>query len=251
MEMHTPKLKRRKGLMIFLIVVALVCIFVGFQILYIMFNGDKVARPDTPRGQQTIGSGPKLSYVVMGDSTAVSQGGDYDKGYAVKTAQYLARTHTVTWANVAVSGSRAKDVEDSQLAQALQFKPDVVLVAVGANDVTHMTSVGSVKESLTRTIDRLREQNPDIRIILTGSPDMGSVPRFAQPVRWYVGERAESLNRMVSKLSKQEQVTFAPIAEKTGHYFRTHPEAFAADNFHPTAQGYDTWTPILIEAIRQ
>ena len=236
--------------MALLLVLALFVLFVLIEGLYVKYNGTVEPRPNTPRQAHTLGSGPELSYVVMGDSTAVAQGGVYAEGYATKTAEFLAKTNRVTWINVAVSGSRAKDVAGKQLPQALVHKPDVVLIGVGANDVTHLTSIGSVRASLASTIDQLRSQNPKVRIVLTGSPDMGSVPRFPQPVRWYAGKRTASLNSMVGKLADEKHVTFAQIAKETGPYFRKHPEAFAADKFHPTTQGYQLWTPVIIKALQ-
>jgi len=226
-------------------------VFVIAEALWIQFNGQTIPRPEISRASQTLGFGPSLRYVVMGDSTAVAQGGDYTKGYASATAAYLAQSHTVTWQNVAVSGERAGGVLTHQVSQAVKSKPDVVVIAVGANDVTHLTPISSVASSLRKSIALLRQSNPGVRIILTGSPDMGSVPRFGQPVRWLAGKRTQTLNAMVVELAKEQQVIFAPIAEKTGPTFRAHPELFAKDKFHPTTQGYEVWIPVLIEALKK
>jgi lysophospholipase L1-like esterase len=216
----------------------------------VVLNGSPVARPTVPSGSQTIfGKGSPLRFVVLGDSTSVSQGGEYSRGYAVQTAEYLAQRTTVTWANVGVSGARAKDVAEKQVPQVLKYKPDIALVAVGANDVTHGTPVMAVKKSLSVTIDQLRQANPKVHIILTGAPDMGSVPRFPQPLRWYMGARTNALNKMVTRLSKEKHVAFAPIAEKTGQAFRANPKLFAADKFHPTTEGYELWVPVIIAAL--
>jgi lysophospholipase L1-like esterase len=229
----------------------LIVLFVAFEALYIKYNGAAGVEPVTPRGLHTLGTGPKLSYVVMGDSTAVTQGGEYARGYSVQSATYLAKDHAVSWANVAVSGARAKDVADKQLPQALGFNPDIVLIAVGANDVTHFTANGAVVASLAHTVDTLRSQNSQVKIIFTGAPDMGSVPRFPQPARWYAGVRTQSLNTEIRALAAEKHVTFAPIAAETGPYFRKHPEAFASDKFHPNDLGYAQWTPVIIKALQQ
>jgi lysophospholipase L1-like esterase len=151
--------------------------------------------------------------------------------------------------NLAVSGARAHDVAGQQVAQAAVNKPDVVLVAVGANDVTHLTSIGSVRASLQTIIVTLRQANPQVRILFTGSPDMGAVPRIPQPLRALAGNRTKALNSMMSVLAAKEHVTFVPIAEKTGPIFRAHHELFAPDNFHPNTEGYKTWIPVIVAAI--
>lgn len=237
--------------LLILMAVSLIVGFLIFQIAYIKYSGSSVDRPEIPRETQTLGSGPSLKYAVLGDSTAISQGGAYEKGYAVASAAHLAHDYTVQWKNVAVSGSRAADVAQKQVPQIVDFKPDLVLIAVGANDVTHLTSPSSVYSSLKQAITELRAVNPSIHIIVTGSPDMGSVPRFAQPTRWIAGKQTERLNRSIVNLAQREKLTFAPIAQQTGPIFRTHHELFAADKFHPTTAGYEVWMPVIIQAIDQ
>lgn len=229
----------------------LIVCFIAFEVLYIMYNGSAVPRPTIPRDEQVLGSGPTLHFVVLGDSTAIAQGGAYQRGYAVASAQYLAKNHTVHWKNVAVSGARAKDVTEEQIPKALPLHPDVALIAVGANDVTHLTNLSSFRNSLVAAITTLQRTNPQIKIVLTGSPDMGSVPRFAQPVRWLAGKQTERVNRAVAKIAREQHVTFAPIAQDTGPTFRAHPELFARDKFHPNDKGYALWLPVIYTALAQ
>ncbi|MET0779544.1 MAG: SGNH/GDSL hydrolase family protein [Candidatus Saccharimonadales bacterium] len=237
--------------MIPLFIVVLLLGFAAFELAWIKFNGKPVPRPNISQSPQTIGSGSKLTHVVLGDSTSISQGGDYAQGYATATALYIAQTHTVTWANFGVSGARAKDVADLQLKQATAYKPDIVLVAVGANDVTHLTSIGSVRDSFRKLISGLQAVNPSVHIILTGSPDMGGPPRLPQPLRTLAGARTQSVNNMIAGLIDGKRVVFAPIAEKTGPLFRANHRLYAADNFHPTTEGYKVWTPVLTGALDQ
>jgi lysophospholipase L1-like esterase len=155
-----------------------------FEAAWLQWNGTPVLPPDIPRTTATIGSGSPLTYVVMGDSTAVSQGSIYSAGYATATAQHMAANHRVTWVNVAVSGARAADVASVQLQKVSPYKPDIVLIAVGANDVTHLTTTNTVTTYLQATIAALKQANGNVRVVLTGAPDMGSPPRIPQPLRW-------------------------------------------------------------------
>jgi lysophospholipase L1-like esterase len=237
--------------MIPLFIVVLLVGFAAFELAWIKFYGKPVPPPSISRSSQTIGNGPKLTYVVLGDSTSIAQGGDYAQGYATATAQYIAKTHTVTWVNFGVSGARANDVASQQLEQAAAYKPDIALVAVGANDVTHLTEVSVVKTSLQKIISGLQAANPNVRIILTGSPDMGGPPRLPQPLRALAGVRTQTINSMITGLTDGKRVVFAPIAEKTGPIFRANHHLYAADNFHPTTEGYKVWTPVLTGALDQ
>lgn len=240
-------------LVITLIVLAvIVIIFVAAEWLLITYNGKVVPAPDVDRGAHTQGSGKPLTYVILGDSTAAGQGASEGKGIGPATAQFLAQDHAVSWYNFAVSGARAEDVATSQLEQAIRIKADIVLISVGSNDVTHLTSPRAIHTSMTTVIDGLLAANCNTRIVLTGSAAMGSVPRIPQPLRWLAGQRANQLNNGVfTQLIHDRELTFAPVAEKTGPTFLKDRSLFAADNFHPNDAGYDVWTPVLTDALKE
>ena len=191
-----------------------------------------------------------VKYVVLGDSTAAGVGASYDEGIAMSTARALAQTRRrVTMTNLAVSGARMRDVVKDQLAAAEAEQPDVVLVSAGANDVTHLTPVRSVRRDLHTIIRRLRLANPRIRIVITGSPDMGSPPRIPRLLRGIASYQTSRINRMMMEVASAERLTFAPIAEVTGPMFRRDRSLFDSDQFHPNERGYATWVPVLNRAL--
>lgn len=209
---------------------------------------DFVGPSSAPR---TFGDdGPELRYVVMGDSTGAGQGAPYDRGVAVGSARHLAAaSRRVTLVNVAISGSTMADVLADQSAEATRVKPDVVLIAAGANDVTHLTRTSAVARDLREIVSRLRAPNTRVSIVITASPDMGTARRLAQPLRWVAGLRTRQLNRALAKVVRSEKLTLAPIATRTGPLFGKDPSLFAADRFHPDARGYATWIPVINEAL--
>lgn len=237
---------------IVVIIFAIVILFALSEWLYIRFGGSPVAVPAIPRGVVKAGTqGRILSYVIMGDSTAVTQGAEYSEGYSYASLQYLAKKHRVISQNFAVSGARVRDVRTTQLAQALVAKPDVVLLAVGANDVTHLTRSAPFRTDLEAIIQSLQRQNPNVKIIATGVPAMGSVPRLPWPLKQLAGLRTRQLNDIYTEVGTRYSLTLAPIAQETGLTFIKHPEYFAADKFHPNAAGYDQWIPVINRAIDQ
>ncbi len=245
----TATTHQHKALVVICLLLVAAVGFVIFQALVVVYNGTNVPTPDIPREPIVMGEGKPLNYVVMGDSTSVAQGAEYVEGYAVATAQHLAETNKVTMVNVGVSGARAKDMEGQQLNDAVGYKPDVVLLAVGGNDVTHLTSSSSLESSIKTAVSRLVAANCDVKIIMTGVPQMGSVSRFPQPLRVLAGLRTTQLNRVFDGLASSQNVTFARIAEQTGQQFKEDPSLFAQDKFHPNARGYATWIPVLNHAI--
>ncbi|CAN5660020.1 hypothetical protein BH23PAT2_BH23PAT2_05750 [soil metagenome] len=220
-----------------------------------------IARRDPPIGFENpspepvvFGKGNEpLRYVVLGDSTAAGQGADYEDGIAMRSARHLSRHYRVSLINFSVSGAKVADVVDEQLSKAVQARPDLVLLSVGANDVTSLTNPKNVKNDLGKIIDELIAGSCDVKIVITGAPDMGSIPRFAQPLRYLAGLSTKRLNNKILPLAREKNITIAPIAEETGPVFRQKPELFSEDKFHPDASGYEVWSktinPALDEAL--
>ncbi len=207
----------------------------------------QVAEP--VRGGQYGSAGAPLSYLVLGDSTAAGVGADYQQGIAVSTAKALGANRGVTMTNVSVSGARIRDVVRLQLPAAAGVRADLVLLSVGANDVTHLTCVRSMRSDLREIVTKLRSANPDVAIVITGSPDMGSPPRIPRLLRGIASRRTVAVNRMFVAEAQGLRLTFAPIALETGPLFRKDQSLFAEDRFHPNERGYSTWISVLNPAL--
>lgn len=198
----------------------------------------------------TFGSvGRPINYVVMGDSTAAGVGADYEQGIAISTAKHLGERYVVTMTNFGVSGARMHDVREQQLPLAASLRPDMVLLSAGANDVTHLTGIGAMRDDLRAIVKSLREANSEVRIVITGSPDMGSPPRIPRILRGLASWRTKRANRMFIAEAARLGLVFAPIAEGTGPLFRRDRSLFAEDLFHPNNRGYATWVGLLNEAL--
>jgi len=194
-------------------------------------------------------AGPTLTYLVLGDSTAAGQGATPGSGIADKTAGYLSLNHNVIFVNMAVSGARAADLVSDQVPSAVGIKPDLVLISIGANDATHLTPSSTFASQIEQAIGMLTALNPDVKIVVTGCPDMGSIPRFAEPLRTLAGMQGRRINGALGPLVTQYNLTNADIAGATGHQFRRDPTLFASDKFHPNDRGYALWTTVLDDAL--
>lgn len=235
-----------------LILVAALIIFVGILIIegFIASLGPKEQFTNPKRVPQTFGENKnKLRYLVMGDSTGAGQGGDYEQGITILTAKHLAQNYQVDLLNTSVSGARVKDVISDQLEEGLKFNPDIILISVGANDVVKMTNIFSLKKQLHQLISRILEANCNIKIVLTASPDMGTVPRFAQPLRFIAGLHTGNVNNIFNEIISKHNLTLAPIAKETGPIFKKDTTLFASDNFHPNNRGYAEWVKVLTPSL--
>lgn len=236
--------------MLIIIVTIFLLLFIASQISYVLLNGSAVPRPVIPRTTETLGSGVPLSFVVIGDSTSIGQGGSsYDKSIAKLSAYYLAKKYTVSLTNVGVSGATTKDALNSQVDSAITHAPDIVLIALGANDVTHLVPLNQIEHNLTAIITALQAANPAVHIILTGSPDMGAVPRFPWPLKICASWRTKRINSRVQHVADMTGCQRVHIAELTGPLFRKSPQLFAQDRFHPLDEGYAVWMPYIYTAL--
>lgn len=190
-------------------------------------------------------------YVILGDSTAAGVGADDQHGIAMGTRRRLETSRRLEMTNLSVSGARIGDVLRDQLPRAESLHPDLVLLSAGANDVTHLTPVGSMRSDLREIVKRLRAANRNVAIVITGSPDMGAPPRIPRLLRGIAAWKSRQVNRMFAAEAANLSLTFAPIAERTGQMFRNDRSLFAADRFHPNERGYAVWMPVLNEALNK
>ena len=200
--------------------------------------------PDhTPRqfGKQ----GSRLIYLVIGDSTGAGQGAPYEEGIAVQSARHLALSHQVTMYNFSISGAVTNDVLRDQLPQTARLEPDIVLVLIGSNDVTHRTTPRDLQRQLGEVLTHFAVMPKPPKVIVSGAGDLGACPRFAQPLRWIVGLQTVKVNKLMRGVTLQHGAAWADIAAKTGPSFRSDPTLFYVDGFHPNSRGYAVWTEVI------
>jgi lysophospholipase L1-like esterase len=194
-----------------------------------------------------------LSFVVLGDSTAAGLGaGTPHAAYATDLARWLSeRGRRVSLKAFGVSGARVHDVLTDQAPQASAISPDLVFVGIGANDVTHLTSLDSVRRDTRAILERLKAAGATV--VLAGPPDMRAKAWY-EPLRSLAGWRGRQLAEAMADIARSEGVPVVPLAKETGHFFAANPDtAYAADDFHPGPAGYRAWAraifPVLERAL--
>ncbi|CAA9230521.1 MAG: hypothetical protein AVDCRST_MAG20-1103 [uncultured Acidimicrobiales bacterium] len=191
-------------------------------------------------------AGPGLRVLWLGDSTAAGVGVD-DPADALPTLVAAALGRPVELEVSAVSGDRVGDVVDDQLPATHRVEADAVFVSVGANDVTHLTSREDFAGRYRALLGRLP---PSAEVVLLGVPDMGAVPRLAQPLRAVAGFRGRELDEVVREVAAEAGATYVGIAAATGPTFRVEAgRMFAADEYHPSAAGYRLWADAVLARV--
>jgi len=136
-----------------------------------------------------------------------------------------------------------------QAPKVAELHPDLVLISVGANDTIHLTGRGAFRHTYEQLVRALPAGVP---VVLLGVPDMGAIPRFAQPLRAVSGWRGRNLDAEVRSVAARTGAVYADIAGPTGPPFRRQPDRyFAADDFHPSDAGYGLWADAVLTVLRR
>jgi lysophospholipase L1-like esterase len=193
-----------------------------------------------------------ITLVVMGDSTAAGLGaGEPAHAYPQVIARRLASDgYRVDLRVFGLSGARVKDVLNEQLPKAVEVDPDYVFIAIGANDVTHLTSLGDLHSDMREILRKLDELT-EAETVIAGAPDMRA-PAFYEPLRSLAGWRGRQVADTIEEAGREEAVAVVELAKETGPRFGTDPDRFHSDDyFHPSADGYRLWADAIYPVLKK
>jgi lysophospholipase L1-like esterase len=196
--------------------------------------------------------GEPLVLAVLGDSSVAGVGAEGPEDtltYGV--AKALTDRYRVTLHALGVSGSKLSNVVGEQLPQLADVDPDLVLVCVGTNDITHGTATREIRRQLRLLADGLATVAPRAVVVVSGLPPADTSLAFRRPLRDLLGLRAWALTRLYrAELAHHGMVVF-DIAAETRAAFRGRKEMFSADLFHPSSAGYAFLGTIYGRAVRE
>ena len=195
----------------------------------------RLPEADGPR-DGVAGEGPDFRLLILGDSSAAGVGARHqDQALAGQLVKRLARARRVSWQLVAETGWTTAD--GAEALTAVESRPlDLVVIALGVNDVTTETSLASWQAQYAGILDDLCTRFGAAHVIASGMPPMGRFPALPQPLRWYLGQRAAKIDQALGELAKQRtDVTHLPLV------FDLDTSAMAEDGFHPGPLVYADW----------
>lgn len=191
-----------------------------------------------PAGERSgrRGAGSPISLLIVGDSAAAGVGVEHQEealtGCIVKV---LGETQEVTWELLANSGDTSAQLLD-RLHHAASEEWATVVVSIGVNDVTALTSGRRWVANLESIIETLRSRFGAQRIYLSSVPPMHEFPALPQPLRWWLGLRARQLNElMASVTARNSDCEFVQVPYVSDNL------SIAADGFHPGPHAYQLW----------
>jgi lysophospholipase L1-like esterase len=192
----------------------------------------------------TVPDEPPLRLTMLGDSTAAGQGvhrAGQTPGALLASGLSAVAERPVVLHNVALPGATSDDL-DRQVALVLAnpaLVPDICVIMIGANDVTHrMPPTRSVRH-LSAAVRRLRTAGAEV--VVGTCPDLGTVERVQQPLRWLARRSSRQLAAAQTIGTVAQGGRTVSLGDLLGPEFEANPrELFGPDNYHPSAEGYAT-----------
>ncbi len=198
------------------------------------------------------GRGTPLEIVVLGDSSAAGVGADAPHetvGAIVANGVAALTGRRVRVTNRAVVGAESSDLE-RQLASALEdvLHPDVVLIMVGANDVTHRIDRATAVRHLEQAVRRARALGSEV--VVGTCPDLGTVQPIQQPLRALMKRWSRDLAAAQTVAVVEAGGRTVSLGDLLGEEFEGSPhEMFSRDRFHPSAAGYARAAAALLPSV--
>ena len=165
---------------------------------------------------------------------------------AQRVADGLARrVHVVGYGR---SGARTADVLAAQIPLA-RGGPDVSVLLVGTNDVTHVTPLHRLARGSDALLDALL--NLGGPVVMSGLPEFRALRAVPHPLR----EAAIAYGALVRGVQRRRAlirpgVQLVDVRGAVGAEFVSEPATMSADSFHPSAAGYariaDAMAPTVI-----
>jgi acyl-CoA thioesterase-1 len=173
--------------------------------------------------------------LFLGDSLTAGYGIAQKDAYPALVEQALQKDgYAVQALNAGISGSTTSS-GPSRLRYHLKEKPDILVLALGANDGLRGLPTEEIRKNLIAAIEIAREQR--LKILLAGM----KIPP-------YYGERyAQTFEAIFPELSKRYNIPLVPflLDQIAGE-----PDLNLADGVHPNEKGHQLMAKMIATALR-
>jgi lysophospholipase L1-like esterase len=195
--------------------------------------------------------GDPIELLLLGDSIAAGLGADrathtLGAQLAVRLAKHAHRSvHLHTAAHV---GSESSMLRAQLAALPAGYHPDLAVIVVGGNDVTHRIRLAESRRHLREAVSQLRARGT--AVVVGTCPDLGALMAVPQPLR--------TMGRLASRqlaLAQREVTTelggiAVNLADVVGPFFIAQPDqTFSIDRFHPSSAGYKRTAKAMLPGV--
>lgn len=187
-----------------------------------------------------------LVLAMLGDSSAAGYGVHTDADTpAARLALGISALsrRPVRLRNVAKVGAQTSDLI-GQIAQIRDENPDLAIIMIGANDVTHRVRASESVRYLNAALEELNQLQIDF--VLGTCPDLGTIRPIAQPLRWLARRMSRTLAAAQAVAVVAAGGRAVSLGDILGPEFAARREYFSDDRFHPSAIGYARAAEVLL-----
>jgi lysophospholipase L1-like esterase len=194
--------------------------------------------------------GQPITLVVLGDSSAAGYGADGPRNtpgalLAAGLAEQLRRP--VTLHCFAVVGAESRALEP-QVERAVEASPDVAVILVGGNDVTHRRPVTEAIGHLVDAVRALRAAGAEV--VVGTCPDLGTIQPIQPPLRWMARRWSRQMAAAQTIAAVEAGGRTVSLGDLLGPTFAAEPDRmFSWDRFHPSGDGYAVAAAALLPTV--
>ncbi|HUB07864.1 MAG TPA: SGNH/GDSL hydrolase family protein [Myxococcales bacterium] len=194
-----------------------------------------------------LGAAPPARYVALGDSFTIGTGGPPERSFPARLAKLWGGT---TLENLGVNGYSTEQVIEEELPELARFRPSVVTLAIGANDIVRGDDADGYRANVRRILGAVLAAGvrPD-RIFTLPQPDWSLSPTAALfGDAEALGRRIRLYNRILAEESARAGARFVdlfPLMESEAKAGEV-----ADDGLHPSAAAYAAWADAIARAVR-
>jgi lysophospholipase L1-like esterase len=212
-----------------------------------------MAEAPPPRGDGLYGPkfpGKPLSMVILGDSSGAGYGVHRPRetpGALLATGVSRRLRRPVRLHRVAVVGSMSAGLP-YQVDAALEYDPDVAIILIGGNDVTHVTARAEAVRHLGDAVRRLRAVG--CKVVVGTCPDIGAIQPIKPPLRWLARSWSRQLAAAQTVAVVEAGGFTVSLGDLLGPAFEADPvRMFSSDHFHPSAEGYARAASVMMPTL--
>lgn len=214
------------------------------QALYLHKTTPRYDPPSDPT-EGVIGEGnPTFRVVLLGESPVAGTGApSHPLALSGMVATMVAQEvgSAVAWRAVGKNGVTAAAATERLVPRLEGERPDLVVIAIGTNDVLLMTRLGKWTSDVRRLLAEVRARiGPRVPILFSGVPPMGTFPVFRLPLRAFVQARSRLLDwALRGVVLADDNAWHAPLPNTGVKAY------FCSDRVHPSPLGYAAWAEAL------
>ena len=180
---------------------------------------------------------PPIELAVLGDSTAAGYGVHRERdtpGARLAISISMIARRPVRLTSVAVVGAESTGL--AAQVELLGGTPDIAVIMIGANDVTHRIKPADSVRALSDAVVTLRARSIDV--VVGTCPDLGTIKPIAQPLRYVARRLSRRLAAAQTVAVVEHGGVTVSLGDLLGPLFAERREMFSEDRFHPSAEGY-------------